>query len=398
MASFTNDPNHYAHPLFHHESVPTKKKANKSKNLPSWMSHTVKKGYTSYLVHVNATTLKPKDYRPPRHVGGFEPSGLKYIDFPKTKDDPPKEIFVLIENKIEEIKGEKEKIKEIEESFKKIKEYVEKNNQNSLSMSGAYQNKKREEFLDLLKDFATLIKNQGPNGDGEGKWEKSDDGNDSIYVQILHLLGLDSAMNVDVKQLKDFNDGFNLYNLVIYSARNIKTSEDSWLADWKRDAVKNLDEKETSDEENPKEEEEKPKEETPPDTEEPEETKEEKVIVQKLNGIWLFIKIKSLKVDGGFLNYVNNPNKTKNGTNKTKNGTKQQNAKKFNKWDEFKDLPKNETPTKADWLKVIENFNKKRNENLDLKSFHKEFCKLDTKLDGKHCSVSSKKKKKKSKP
>ena len=65
MASFTNDPNHYAHPLFQHMSVPTKKKAIKSKNLPSWMVHTVKRGYTSYLVHTNPNTLT-----------AFEPAGV----------------------------------------------------------------------------------------------------------------------------------------------------------------------------------------------------------------------------------------------------------------------------------------------------------------------------------
>jgi hypothetical protein len=383
MASFTNDPNHYAHPLFQHVSVPTTKKAIKSKNLPSWMSHVTEQIDATYLVDVKK----------------FEPAGLKYNDFPKTKDDPPKDIFVLIENKIEEIKGGEKK--EIEKSFKKIKDYVEQNKNDSLSMSGkigTYQTTERNKFLDLLKDFATLINKQGPNGDGKGKWKKSDDGNDSIYVQILHLLGLDSAMNVDVNQLKDFNDGFNLYNLVIYSARSIKTNEDSWLADWKKDTVEKLDEKETPDEEEPEETKEEPKEEpkkeepkkeTPPDTEEPEEAKEEKVIVQKLNGIWSFIKIKSLKVDGGFLNYVNNPNNTKKGT--------KQNPKNFNQWDEFKDLPKNETPTKADWLKVIDEFNKNRNENLDLKSFYNEFCKLGNKPCEKKPKKKPKKKGKKKK-
>ena len=42
------------------------------------MTHTVKQGYTSYLVHTNATTLEPKDYRPPRHVGGFEPTDEQF--------------------------------------------------------------------------------------------------------------------------------------------------------------------------------------------------------------------------------------------------------------------------------------------------------------------------------
>ena len=50
------------------------------------MTHTVKQGYTSYLVHTNATTLEPKDYRPPRHVGGFEPAGNQFELFEDSND------------------------------------------------------------------------------------------------------------------------------------------------------------------------------------------------------------------------------------------------------------------------------------------------------------------------
>lgn len=226
MASFTNDPNHYAHPLFQHESVPTKKKANKSKNLPSWMSHTVKKGYTSYLVHVNATTLEPKDYRPPRHVGGFEPSGLKYTDFPKTEDEPPKEIFVLIENKIGKIKNNVQ----ITTAWKNLKEHVEKINLDSIEHA-SFQLKAFVELLTVLSKKITsnsgfhtkkTVKATGSPGATEDI--------DSIYVEILKLLGLNSVGIVNEIELENFNDGFNLYNLVVYSKNRIKTKKDSWLA------------------------------------------------------------------------------------------------------------------------------------------------------------------------
>lgn len=81
MASFTKDPTHYAHPLFQSNELPkpiAKKNKAPNKKLPTWMTHTVKQGYTSYLVHTNATTLEPKDYRPPRIVGGFEPTGEQF--------------------------------------------------------------------------------------------------------------------------------------------------------------------------------------------------------------------------------------------------------------------------------------------------------------------------------
>ena len=81
MASFIKDPTHYAHPLFQSEQLPNpigKKNKASNKKLPMWMTHTVKQGYTSYLVHTNATTLEPKDYRPPRIVGGLEPAGNQF--------------------------------------------------------------------------------------------------------------------------------------------------------------------------------------------------------------------------------------------------------------------------------------------------------------------------------
>ena len=238
MASFTNDPNHYAHPLFHHESVPTKKKANKSKNLPSWMSHTVKKGYTSYLVHVNATTLEPKDYRPPRHVGGFEPAGLKYNDFPKTKDDPTMGIFELIDDKIKEIKGEKKKITP---AWKKLKEHVENINLDSIERASS----QLEAFKKLLDELTKKILSHG--GTHTKKTVKATgspgatEDIDSIYVEILQLLGLDSVGNVNEKELENFNDGFNLYNLVVYSKNHIKTKKDSWLAQALKEAEEKAD-------------------------------------------------------------------------------------------------------------------------------------------------------------
>ena len=89
MASFTKDPTHYAHPLFQSNELPkpfAKKNKAPNKKLPKWMTHTVKQGYTSYLVHTNATTLEPKDYRPPRHVGGFEPAGNQFELFEDFND------------------------------------------------------------------------------------------------------------------------------------------------------------------------------------------------------------------------------------------------------------------------------------------------------------------------
>ena len=89
MASFNKDPAHYAHPLFQSNELPkpiAKKNKAPNKKLPKWMTHTVKQGYTSYLVHTNATTLEPKDYRPPRHVGGFEPAGNQFELFEDFND------------------------------------------------------------------------------------------------------------------------------------------------------------------------------------------------------------------------------------------------------------------------------------------------------------------------
>ena len=89
MSSFTKDTTHYAHPLFQSNELPkpiAKKNKAPNKKLPKWMTHTVKQGYTSYLVHTNATTLEPKDYRLPRIVGGLEPAGNQFELFEDSND------------------------------------------------------------------------------------------------------------------------------------------------------------------------------------------------------------------------------------------------------------------------------------------------------------------------
>lgn len=89
MASSNKDPTQYAHPLFQSEQLPkpfAKKNKTSNKKLPKWMTHKAKQDYTSYLVHTNATTLTPNDYRPPRHVGGFEPAGNQFELFEDFND------------------------------------------------------------------------------------------------------------------------------------------------------------------------------------------------------------------------------------------------------------------------------------------------------------------------
>lgn len=144
MSSFTKDTTHYAHPLFQSNELPkpiAKKNKAPNKKLPTWMTHTVKQGYTSYLVHTNVTTLEPKDYRPPKHVGGLEPAGNQFELFEDSNDleefepsgaseqqvEVAKDIIKRLENNNE--KGAivlKKKLKKIVADYKKKKSHTTK--------------------------------------------------------------------------------------------------------------------------------------------------------------------------------------------------------------------------------------------------------------------------------
>lgn len=194
MASFSNDPNHYAHPLFQHMSVPTKKKAIKSKNLPSWMVHTVKRGYTSYLVHTNPNKLTP-----------FEPAGLKYKELEQAKDGPDKDNNIIEQIETELNKTEtwlldkEEEKKTVDKLWNELKDWlkVELNVLNKLAAYSDEQEKTQTEFKTKLKDLGTAIASCARGELLPGK--------------LYNLLGMESN---NQKLNEKVNEGFNLYNLV----------------------------------------------------------------------------------------------------------------------------------------------------------------------------------------
>lgn len=173
MSSFTKDTTHYAHPLFQTDELPkpiAKKNKTPNKKLPKWMTHTVKQGYTSYLVHTNATTLEPKDYRPPRHVGGFEPAGNQFELFEDSNDleefEPSgatieqKEVAEDIKKRLEKLENNNDKVvKVLKKRLKKIVDDYEKNPKRNTTefMKEEYLIKEKEKSkLNTLKD-ADLI-------------------------------------------------------------------------------------------------------------------------------------------------------------------------------------------------------------------------------------------------
>lgn len=166
MSSFTKDTTHYAHPLFQSNELPkpiAKKNKAPNKKLPKWMTHTVKQGYTSYLVHTNATTLEPKDYRLPRIVGGLEPAGNQFELFEDSNDleefepsgatkeqkEVAKDIFKRLENNNEKF------AKVLRKRLKKIVDDYNTNPDRNTTkfMKKEYLIKEEEKSkLDTLKD------------------------------------------------------------------------------------------------------------------------------------------------------------------------------------------------------------------------------------------------------
>lgn len=217
MASFIKDPTHYAHPLFQSNELPkpfAKKNKAPNKKLPTWMSHTVKQGYTSYLVHTNATTLEPKDYRPPRHVGGFEPTGEQFetnesFTIEEMSSHGQKEAAKAFLREFVNIKKDEEA--KIPEDPVSRKEYIEeKKNKNKNLKTGKQRGKEKtlliwsEKTKVLIKILKEIVKDSNNKFD-----QKKHDGVIKTVKEEEVKEQLDACGNRG-KQLFNYLENYNL--------------------------------------------------------------------------------------------------------------------------------------------------------------------------------------------